>query len=90
MDSGAWVAIWLFANLVAVGVYDLAAVFSGGRINTVSSWVQHWSSEYTVIPFACGLVIGHIFFGTAGRSVSAAVLPSSLRRKDGKDHVGNG
>lgn len=69
IDSGGYVAIWLFANLVAIGIYDLMALFSQGRVSSVSHWIQVWSAQYTVVPFACGVIIGHLFFGVASPDV---------------------
>ena len=57
-----YVAVLLVAILVTVGVYDVAAIFSGGELGTVSEVVLAWSQRWPVIPLAAGIVIGHLFF----------------------------
>jgi hypothetical protein len=53
---------FLLVTLGVVGIYDLVALGSGGRWPTVSVRMQVWSREYPLLPFAAGLLIGHLFF----------------------------
>lgn len=52
----------LLVVVLGVGVVDLAALLSRGQILTVTEVVQLWSREWPIIPFAVGVIIGHLFF----------------------------
>lgn len=56
---GAWV---LLAGLVAIGVFDLIALFSRGEILSISSVIRGWASEYPIVSVAIGVIVGHLFF----------------------------
>lgn len=57
-----WLAVSFLLILSLYGVYDLIAVFSEGRIMTVSHFLQQWSSKWAIIPFGIGVLMGHLFF----------------------------
>lgn len=59
-----WGSVLLLAFLVAVGVFDFVALTSAGKLKTISEVIQGWSSQYPLVPFAAGLVFGHLFFPT--------------------------
>jgi hypothetical protein len=63
-DPSWWGALLFFAVLVAIGVFDFIALYSGGRNSTISAVVQQLSREYPLLPLAIGLILGHLFFPT--------------------------
>lgn len=61
-EAGFWVALWLLANVIGVGIFDIAALFSAGRVATVTTHLISWSRAYPFVPFSVGLIMGHLFF----------------------------
>lgn len=62
MTSGTYIAAWIVANLLAVGVYDLIAWRFLPVDQSVSYWVQRWSQEFPVFTLGIGIVLGHLFW----------------------------
>lgn len=60
MYPGLYIAAWLLANVLIVGVFDIFALFFLTPEDTVSFWVQHWLKEFPVLGVALGIVIGHL------------------------------
>lgn len=52
---------------VALVLYDVYAVVAGGKEATISWIVLQWSKVYPIIPFALGVVIGHMFWKNDGK-----------------------
>jgi hypothetical protein len=52
----------LFAALIAVGIYDLAAQSMYGYDATVTAVIQQWIREYPMLIFVAGYVAGHLFW----------------------------
>jgi len=55
-------ALLLAGAMAFAGVWDAVALFLGGRENTISSIVVDWSHQVPLIPFAAGMLAGHLFF----------------------------
>jgi len=55
------VGLWLVANLVAVGLYDVLASYAGGQEATVTAVIRQWSVSHPALPFLAGVLIGHLF-----------------------------
>lgn len=51
------------AFLVIVG-YDVWAVLAGGIEATISEVVWEYATSYPIIPFATGVLCGHLFWQT--------------------------
>ncbi len=49
-------------TILAVIVYDVVAYAIGGMPATVSAFVLETSKSWPVIPFASGVVCGHLFW----------------------------
>lgn len=62
LDPGFWLALCFLAVLVGIGVYDLVAIFSQGRIHTVTHYLVSWSKEFPLVGYAAGFLCGHLFF----------------------------
>ena len=52
--------IWL--TVVILGLYDIYALYRGGFVNTISWQIYFYSKKYPIIPFAIGILMGHIFW----------------------------
>jgi hypothetical protein len=55
-------AFLLTVIIVIVGIWDSLAIITGNSHNTVSTILRAWSKGNPVLPFAVGLVVGHIFW----------------------------
>lgn len=55
-------AIFLAVVLILVGLYDALIGISGIPDATVSKVVQDISSRHPILPFAVGVLIGHLFW----------------------------
>jgi len=53
-------ALLLLFSLVAVGVWDLAAILKGQNHDTVSAIVYDWARRFPLLPFGIGLLLGHV------------------------------
>lgn len=51
----------IIATIIIVLLYDVYAVFKGGFTNTISWVIYSNSLKYPVIPFAAGVLCGHLF-----------------------------
>jgi len=60
--ASSFVAIAFIIAFFLVGVYDIFALASQGKIPTITENVQNWSRDFPILPFFCGVVIGHLFF----------------------------
>lgn len=43
-------------------IYDIWIIFKRGYSDTISWTLFAWSKRYPIIPFAIGVVIGHLFW----------------------------
>jgi hypothetical protein len=85
-------AILLVLVVVAIGVVDLLAAFSRGRVLTVTEVIQTWSRQWPVIAFSLGFVMGHLFFPTwvyPGREEHPTQLPPVLIHDIGSPDKGD-
>lgn len=55
-------SIFIVAALVIIIGYDVYAAIKGGEPNTISWKIVFWSRTQPLIPFAAGLLMGHLFF----------------------------
>jgi len=61
------ISLWVTAAVIVfLLVYDVYAVVTGGVKNTISWEVLQASKNYPVIPFAVGVVAGHLFWTNCG------------------------
>lgn len=54
--------IVIIATIAVLIGYDIFAAVTGGMDATISAVLLKWSKEYLVIPFAAGLLCGHLFW----------------------------
>jgi hypothetical protein len=66
MSASVYVAIGMLAAILAVAIFDLIAGSRANGLETVSEVIWRWSSDYPILPFAIGLVIGHLFWSRRG------------------------
>jgi hypothetical protein len=52
----------LIAAAFLIGVWDAACLYRGVQTWTVSSIIQRWSAAYPILPFAMGILAGHVFW----------------------------
>lgn len=55
-------AVGLHLVVVAIMVWDMIALASHRPDHTVSSIVRGWAYSAPILPFAIGVVIGHLFW----------------------------
>jgi hypothetical protein len=51
----------LVAVVLVLSLYDLAVLATAGSESTISRRVLLWSQQFPLIPFAAGVLIGHLF-----------------------------
>lgn len=63
--------------VIALGIYDLYAVSTGGVDATISRYLQNSAFDAPLVPFVFGFIAGHLF---------AYMKPecSACRKKDAK------
>ena len=79
--------VLLIAGPLAVGLYDLAALWWGGDQATISRVVLSWSDSCAPLSFgacfAAGVLFGHIFLSQHPNPVADAVPLRDTYRKGG-------
>lgn len=60
MNKGLLVALWLFGNLVVVGLYDFYAYYFLSPEESVSYWCQKWMQNWPMLAISVGILIGHL------------------------------
>jgi len=60
LSPALFIALWLIANVLIVGLYDVFALFFLSPEETVSYWMQAWLRAFPVLGIALGIVIGHL------------------------------
>lgn len=55
-----WIAITLSFILLVVGIWDIAAGTGMVDAKTVSHIIKWWCKEWPILPFAIGVLIGHL------------------------------
>lgn len=53
-------ALTVFALLILCGIWDAIAIYKQQPALTVSSLVRFWCSNWAMIPFLLGVLIGHL------------------------------
>lgn len=53
---------FIIACVFIIIAYDIWAVYSGGVDGTISSVIFDYSREFPLIPFAFGVLAGHLWF----------------------------
>jgi len=54
------IALWLLANVLFVGLWDVCALFFLSEEDTVSHWLQAWFRQLPVLALVVGIVLGHL------------------------------
>lgn len=54
--------LFLAAALIACGIFDVWVLIEGRGNLTVSALVRAFAKEYPVLPFAGGMLMGHLFW----------------------------
>lgn len=61
-----WIALGLslffLFTLAIIGVFDFVMIFTGQQGKTVSEYVYTWSLKFPFLPFAAGVIAGHLWF----------------------------
>lgn len=60
--TSAWIAGGLLVTFLIVGLWDVAALYSGHADDSVSAVIGRWSQQFPVLPLAVGLIAGHLFW----------------------------
>lgn len=55
-------AIALLIVLGAIATWDIYAAFGPGWEYTVSALLGSWAARYPMLPFAAGILAGHLFW----------------------------
>lgn len=55
-------ALALLVVMALIGAYDVWAAFTLAPGHTVSELVQSWAVRFPILPFALGLLCGHLFW----------------------------
>lgn len=56
------ISIAALVLLVAVWIFDVVAIFNGRGTETVSITIREWCGRWPVLPFAGGVLAGHILW----------------------------
>lgn len=64
MTTKYWIALGVFLAFVGVGVWDLVLATDGLRGNTLSELLYGFSREHPIVPFALGILCGHLLWPT--------------------------
>ena len=56
----------LVCNLILLALYDVYAIVTGGLEATISHVTLSAATNYPIIPFAVGVVSGHLFWPQKG------------------------
>jgi hypothetical protein len=59
----AWV---LVAAALALALYDVGAFLAAGVEATISRSLYEWAQRWPIIPFALGVLTGHLFWSQHG------------------------
>lgn len=75
-----WLAVGLLVSALIVGVWDIYATARGEPGNTVSATLYDWAVQFPVLPFALGVITGHLLWPhiptvPAGLPISPASPP---------------
>lgn len=57
-----WLAILFLSIITAIYVWDAGMLVQGRPGDTVSGIVSSWSQQQPILPFAVGVLVGHIFW----------------------------
>lgn len=57
-----FIAVALLLIALAAGMYDVWALYRNGGTQTVSAVLQAWAAQYPMLPFAFGVLTGHLFW----------------------------
>lgn len=60
--SGTIISFLFLGVLVLIAVYDIIAGASGGQLHSASAVIRDWSARYPLLPFAGGVLVGHLFW----------------------------
>lgn len=62
-----WLALALHVIVFGVGVWDIVAIARRRPQDTVSATIYDWSTELPILPFALGVVLGHLLWPLLAR-----------------------
>jgi hypothetical protein len=57
-----WTKVLMLAAAIALGAYDVWALWQHGRAATLSVVLLEVSQRYPILPFGLGLLAGHVFW----------------------------
>jgi hypothetical protein len=57
----------VLGTLVVVGGIDVVLYLWGGVPATISAWISETSREFPILPFAAGVLCGHLFWQVRGQ-----------------------
>lgn len=60
--SSTYIGIGLLISFFVVGAYDIYAYNFLPPRSTVSYVLHTWAMQYPILPFASGVLIGHLFW----------------------------
>lgn len=55
-------SLFIVGVIIAIGIYDVYAIVSGGTEATISYRIRVWSHEYPAFTFLIGFCMGHLFW----------------------------
>ena len=81
MRAEIWIALWLLANLFAVGVWDVGVTFWANGNETVSAVIYAWCGRWPLLAaFMGGLVIHLLGLGPRLPLVHEGGIPPDVAR----------
>jgi hypothetical protein len=54
--------MFILMVVILITIYDIVAYLEGGNEVTISGWFWEHSKRYPIIPFAWGVISGHLFW----------------------------
>lgn len=63
MSKWQWYTIIFTISVgIAVGAYDVVAMFQGGYESSISYLMITWAYKFPIFPFFMGVLCGHLFW----------------------------
>lgn len=70
-----WTRIFIGVIIAIIIVFDVFIIIKGGTGTTISHELIMWAYQYPILPFALGVVFGHLFWRMPSTSDTAQVDP---------------
>ena len=61
MSLRQWTIVFIITATLGLIGWDIYAFLKGGSMVTISLVILGWSKDYPILPFAFGVLCGHLF-----------------------------